>query len=73
MEDAFLEYCWSFYGPKGLYAEFFREYPVTRKELKAACDARRATEHYADGDSFDREAVREILFAAKGMPRGSMI
>jgi len=60
----FVDYVFGFYGPKGIYTDFFKT-PVTKAEIKAATKIRQATGQF-EGDSFDREAVRDIMLAARG-------
>ena len=53
----FERYCWMFYGPRSLY-------PIeglTPHQLEIACRLRSQHRDYCDGDSFDREAVRDWL------------
>lgn len=57
--QAFIEYCWKFYAPKEIYGRFF-ENKLTLKQLSAACDLRMTSPNF-DGDSIDREVVRDIL------------
>lgn len=59
-----VDYVLSFYGPTGLNASFFKT-PVTEAEILAATKLRVATGQF-EGDSFDREAVRDIMLAARG-------
>lgn len=62
----FVEYVMGFYGPGGLYASLFPK-PFTRREVTAATKLRMASADYA-GDSFDREAVRDLVLQARGLP-----
>ena len=66
----FFEYCWGFYGPRGLYAHFFGG-KLKRRELLAAATRRVNTDEFC-GDTFDREAVRDILLAARGQVVGGV-
>ena len=59
----FVEYCWVFYGPQGVYSHFFDK-PLTKKEIGAAVVLRMETGDFA-ADSFDREAVRDLLLLAR--------
>ena len=63
MIKEFQDYCWSFYAPGEIYGHFFED-KLTRIELDAACVLRSVSESF-DGDSIDRECVREILFKAR--------
>lgn len=62
-EAEFLDYCLDFYGEGGLY-----ECGLTPEELSKALKIRKtfnfATEF--EGDSIDREMVRDIALIAKG-------
>ncbi len=71
MLDNFFDYCWGFYGPNGIHGNFFNN-KLTRKELRVACAARMSHPSWGDGDTVDREAVREILFKAHGLPSGAL-
>lgn len=61
---AFLEYCWSFYGPCEIYGRIFH-HKLNKQQLFTAVmlRIRCAGENFA-GDSVDREAVRDILLTA---------
>jgi hypothetical protein len=62
----FVDYCWSFYGPHQLYGEYF-DHNMTKPELTAACKERmKDKKNWGDGDSFDREAVRDIMLKKRG-------
>jgi len=69
--NEFIAYCESFYGPTGLYAEFFAASPLTHEDFVHATEAlvrlRRKQNVPFEGDSFDRETLRDILLAAKGI------
>jgi hypothetical protein len=53
----FIDYCMSFYGSGGLY-----DIGATPEELAAALEIRRRDQSIPfDGDSVDREMVRDIL------------
>lgn len=58
--DAFVDYCFGFYGPDGLYAELF-DAPVSRAALRAATELLIASGEDVTFDSFDREKIREII------------
>ncbi len=60
----FIDYVWSFYGPGQIYGEFFGN-TLTPGEVAEACAARMKSDQYADGDSFDREAVRDMMMTAR--------
>jgi hypothetical protein len=62
---AFLSYFRSFYFPGGLYAHFFTP-RVTVAEFEAALKVRLTMPTPFDGDSFDRELVRDIIFRMRG-------
>jgi hypothetical protein len=59
----FADYCWSFYGPHQLYGHFFG-HSLTMEELEEAVIERASSPDYA-ADSFDREAVRDIIIAKR--------
>lgn len=54
----FVEYFRSFYGPNGIYAW---KVPPTILEIKAGIAMLKATNRWADGDSVDREWVRDYI------------
>ena len=61
----FTEYMLDFYGPKGIYPWKF-----TTKEIDIATQlykTRLPQEREFYGDSIDREAVRDIIFEARGV------
>ncbi len=58
---AFADYVWSFYGPHQIYGKFFG-HRLKREDLFKAVRIRMRDPNY-DGDSFDREKVKEILFS----------
>lgn len=60
----FVDYTFGFYGPNEMYAHYFTT-PVTKAEIKAATLIRIKTGQF-EGDSFDREAVRDIMLSARG-------
>lgn len=62
-KHAFFDYCWSFYGPDGIYGDFFG-YSLTREILETAIQLYTLTAPHFVGDSFDRECVRELLLLA---------
>lgn len=57
----FTEYVWSFYGPKQINGDMFAN-NLTRKELNEAVSLLIETREF-EGDSVDREAVRDIMLA----------
>ena len=62
IED-FKKYVWSFYGEdQGLYRDFF-DNNLTMEEIEKAIEIRLSNMKLAfDGDSLDREIVRDIIF-----------
>lgn len=63
----FKAYVWSFYGPKGHYGEFF-DYKLTKKEIDSALVLMLSHPKFNfEGDSFDREILRDILLYARGI------
>lgn len=67
----FKRYCWSFYGPEGLYSEIFH-HNLEASELNApivevlAEELRQHGDNY-DFDSFLRETVKGRLMISKGI------
>lgn len=61
MED-FIDYCFEFYGKGGFY-----DLKATHTELERAYRIRRLFDRFLpfDGDSFDREWVRDILLEGR--------
>jgi hypothetical protein len=57
----FIRYCLDFYGPGGIY-----DIGATAAEVEAALDARMAHEIPFEGDSVDRELIRDIITEARG-------
>ena len=53
----FIDYCWSFYGPDGVYPL----QGLTRKNLAHHCRLYSQCSIYCGGDSRDRELVRVML------------
>lgn len=61
----FKKYFWSFYGKTGLYPNTLQG--LTSLEFHNALDTRLANKALEfDGDTFDREIVRDIILAARG-------
>ena len=59
----FIEYVWSFYGPGGIY-------PIeglTVAMVAAGCQVIANAPDYCDGDSVDRENVRDHVLEAHGL------
>jgi len=57
----FVDYCLIFYGPGGCY-----DLGATRQEINAALRIHRETSTIPfEGDSVDREAVRDILLSQR--------
>ena len=67
----FINYCWAFYRPQGIHGDFFA-HTLTIEELTRAVDLRAKIKtpefHGNDLDSFDRELVRDIMLAVRGLP-----
>ena len=61
----FEKYVWMFYPPGEIYGRFFKD-KLTKTQLKAACKARSFHPSF-EGDTIDREAVRDILFIMLGI------
>lgn len=63
--QSFYDYCHSFYGPAQIYGHFF-DRNLTKRELTKAI--RQRMKHPAfEGDTLDREAVRDLIAASRGM------
>ncbi len=57
----FVDYVWSFYGPGQIYGDYFKN-ALTKTELKRAIKEHLANPPFPfDGDSVDREYVRDIM------------
>lgn len=63
MNNEFIEYVLKFYGKGGLY-----DFNATKDEVLQALDVRLNTRKDIpfDGDSFDRELVRDIILGSRG-------
>lgn len=59
----FIAYCWEFYGPRGIYGEFFG-HTLNLGELEEAVDKRMESDSYEE-DSVDREAVRDLMMETR--------
>jgi hypothetical protein len=60
----FTQYCWQCYGPHEIFGEFFN-HTLTMPELVIAVQVRAGSPMF-EGDSFDREAVRDLLLIMRG-------
>jgi hypothetical protein len=67
--EKFADYVYRFYGPGGIY-----DMGVTKNEIKLATEIRklRHPEFEFDGDTIDRELVRDILTRVLGCPFAHM-
>jgi hypothetical protein len=67
----FIEYAKEFYGQNGIYAEFFAQNRPTHADFSAAYTdllaLRRKQGIDFDGDTFDREVLRDLLFVRMGI------
>jgi hypothetical protein len=65
---AFIEYVLSFYGPAGIYGrELIFGGGVSEEEVVAALKVRKKNKKVPfDGDSLDREIVRDIMLYLRG-------
>lgn len=59
----FQNYVWEFYKPNGIYGDFFG-HTLTYGELEEAVTRRMKSSHF-EGDSVDREKVRDIMIEAR--------
>lgn len=70
-EAEFIKYVRSFYGSRGIYAEFFATNPPGPNDYQAAFRtllSLRAEQGVPfEGDSYDREVMRDILFVRMGI------
>ena len=66
--DTFVDYVYDFYGDDGLY-NTFRDYaPVTKAEIQTTTFNLVQTSYpWGDGDSMDREIVRDCMLVARGV------
>ena len=62
--NEFVEYVYDFYGPDGIYKDFFNPSP-DREEIAKAAKIVEANNNFC-GDSFDRELTRDVMFAQRG-------
>ena len=61
--DTFVAYCMEFYGKKGLYYNP----KITPESIKnAVCELALKGHNFGDGDSFDREKVRDEILGQRG-------
>ena len=61
MNDSFIKYCLAFYGPGGLY-----DLGATYGEIEAALAERLQRDPFPfEGDTVDRELVRDILIETR--------
>ncbi len=64
-ESAFVDYCMMFYGPGEIHGDFFK-HKLKRSDVEKAVKTRLARKDPPfDGDSVDRELVRDILLSQK--------
>lgn len=77
----FIEYVTSFYGKRGIYADFFKNDSVVQGKPDGAsvAEIQKAVDEYLEqskkdakiwggGDSIDRERVRDIMLKKRGLP-----
>ena len=73
------DYVVSFYGSNGVYSNFFEADPINELTIDLAIAYHRYIicptmwDHNGDGDTFDRELVRDIMFIMKGMRKPSEV
>jgi hypothetical protein len=69
--ERFINYVLGFYGPEGIYAEFFTQSPVTELNVRDALlqllNIRAVKGISFCADSFDREVIRDIMLVRKGI------
>ena len=73
------DYVVRFYGPNGIYSDFFEADPINEKTVDLAvafhkyviCPTMWGND--GDGDTFDRELVRDIMFIMKDMCKPSEV
>ena len=66
--DTFVDYVYDYYGDKGLFNTFEGYTPVTKAEIQTATLNLVQTSYpWGDGDSMDREIVRDCMLVARGV------
>jgi hypothetical protein len=66
--QTFIDYVLSFYGPQQIYGEYF-DHNLKREEVLEAVKLRLENETTPfDGDSVDREIVRDLMLKKRGKP-----
>ena len=73
MYEEFVDYVWGFYGKDGIYESFFRENPITKSYLVKVIERYAAINPNFEGDSADRETIREIMALERGIYGGIYI
>jgi hypothetical protein len=65
-EKVFFDYCWSFYGPHEIYGHFFNHNLQSSELIQAIAIRKVFALPVFQGDTIDRELVRDILSAMRG-------
>ena len=68
--DTFVDYVYDYYGKDALFNTFRGYAPVTKQEIAATTQHLITTDYpWGDGDSMDREMVRDCMLVARGVTR----
>ena len=73
------DYVVRFYGPNGIYSDFFEANPINEEDVDLAVAFHKYVicptlwGHSGDGDTFDRELVRDVMFIMKDMRKPSEV
>ena len=73
MYKEFVDYVWGFYGNDGIYESFFRGNPITKSYLVKVIERYAVINPNFQGDSADRETIREIMALERGVYGGMYI
>ena len=62
MDNEFIDYVYSFYGPNGLYPMQVT-IPMIKEATQRHIKIQKLKEHKFLGDSYDRECVRDLMIS----------
>ena len=66
--NTFVDYVYDYYGTDGLFNTFNGYAPVTKQEIADTTKHLLTTDYpWGDGDSMDREMVRDCMLVARGV------
>ena len=66
--NTFVDYVYDYYGTDGLFNTFRGYAPVTKQEIATTTQNLVKTDYpWGDGDSMDREMVRDCMLVARGV------